>query len=161
MHFQKQFSFILLFIFSFINSVQAGDLDWLEKLSIEVRTDGSGIKTKLAARFELGGAKVNTVLSNVNGVEDAYMVMRLGEISGRDTDVVLREYKANKGKGWGVIARRLGIKPGSREFKNLKNAHDRHVGGGKGKSKRGKGQSHGKGQGNNKGKGQGRGKGNH
>ena len=160
MHLQKFFLFVLLTLFSFINIVQAGDFDWLEKLSIEARADGSGIKTKLAARFNLGGAKVNAVLSNVNGVDDAYMVMRLGEMSGHDTDYVLQQYKANKGKGWGVIARRVGIKPGSREFQNLKRDHDRHISGsGKGNTKRGKGQSRGKGQGKNKENGQGKGKG--
>lgn len=157
MHLQKKFFFVLFILFSFISTVQAGDFDWLEKLSIEARADGSGIKTKLAARFNLGAAKVNTVLSNVNGVEDAYMVMRLGEMSGHDTDYVVQQYKENKGKGWGVIAKRLGIKPGSGEFQNLKRAHARHTsGGGENNSKRGKGKSRGKG--NNKGKGQGRGK---
>ena len=41
-------------------------------------------------------------------------------LSHRSWDEVLREYKENKGKGWGVIAKNLGIKPGSREFHELK-----------------------------------------
>jgi len=32
----------------------------------------------------------------------------------------LREYDKNNGQGWGVIARRMGIKPGSPEFQALK-----------------------------------------
>jgi hypothetical protein len=32
----------------------------------------------------------------------------------------LREYDKNNGKGWGVIAKRMGIKPGSSEFQALK-----------------------------------------
>jgi len=32
----------------------------------------------------------------------------------------LREYDRNNGKGWGVIAKRMGIKPGSAEFQKLK-----------------------------------------
>lgn len=32
----------------------------------------------------------------------------------------LREYDKNNGKGWGVIAKRMGIKPGSAEFQTLK-----------------------------------------
>lgn len=162
MFLQKKYSFLFLFLFSLFNVAQAGDFDWLEKLSIEARADGSGIKTKLAARFDLGPAKVNAVLSNVNGVEDAYMVMRLGEISGHDTDYVVQQYKANKDKGWGVIAKRLGIKPGSREFHNLKNAHARHSsGGGENNSNREKKKSRKKGQNKNKGQGRGKGRGNH
>ncbi len=33
---------------------------------------------------------------------------------------ILREYDKNNGKGWAVIARRMGIKPGSPEFQVLK-----------------------------------------
>ncbi len=157
---QKVFLFILFFQFVFINSAQAGDADWLKKLSIEAKADGSGIKAKLATRFNLGGVKVNAVLSNVNGVEDAYMVMRMAEMSGHDTGYVVEQYQANKGKGWGVLAKRLGIKPGSREFHNLRSAHARSGSGSDaGNSKRGKAKSRGQGQGKNKNKGKGRGKG--
>jgi hypothetical protein len=55
-------------------------------------------------------------------------------------------YKRNKGKGWGVIAQRLGIKPGSAEFHRLKKG-DFELAGGK---------AGGKGKGNGKGKGHGR-----
>lgn len=155
MIYQKKFLFILLIHLSFINVVHAGDIDWLKKLSIEAKIDESGIKTKLAARFDLGRVKVDAVLRNVNNVEDAYMVMRLGEMSGHDTDYVVDQYKANKGKGWGVLAKRLGIKPGSREFHNLKRAHDSHSGRNAMHEQNG---SRGQGQGRNKTKGQGQGK---
>jgi hypothetical protein len=52
---------------------------------------------------------------------------------------VVREYKAHKGQGWGVIAKNLGIKPGSKEFHALKkgglNAGGDDPGKGKGKGK--------------------------
>ncbi|MCK4864502.1 MAG: hypothetical protein KAT06_03670 [Gammaproteobacteria bacterium] len=149
----------MFFQFVFINPVQAGDADWLRNLSIQAKADGSGIKAKLATRFNLGGVKVNAVLSNVNGVENAYMVLRMAEMSGHDTDYVVEQYQANKGKGWGVLAKRLGIKPGSREFHNLKSAHARsNSGNDEGNSKRGKGKSRGQGKNKNKGKGRGKGK---
>jgi hypothetical protein len=47
---------------------------------------------------------------------------------------VLKEYKTSKGKGWGVIAKSLGIKPGSAEFQALKNGQDL-FNGNKGKEK--------------------------
>lgn len=159
MAFKKIFSLILIVQFSLINLAQAGDFGWLEKLAIDAKVDASGIKTKLAARFNLGNVKVDTVLNNVDNVEDAYMVMRLGEMSGHDTEAVLEQYQANKGKGWGRLAKRLGIKPGSREFHNLKNAHARHTAGNeKNNSMREKGKSRGQGQGQGKNKGQGKGK---
>ena len=65
-------------------------------------------------------AEVNAVLSNVDSPADAYVVLRLGEMSGRSTEYVLNKHKAGKGKGWGALAKSLGIKPGSKEFKALK-----------------------------------------
>jgi len=37
---------------------------------------------------------------------------------------VLKQYKTSKGKGWGVVAQSLGIKPGSAEFQALKKGQD-------------------------------------
>jgi hypothetical protein len=51
---------------------------------------------------------------------DVYMAAKVRILAHRSWDEVLREYKENKGKGWGVIAKNLGIKPGSREFHKLK-----------------------------------------
>jgi hypothetical protein len=52
------------------------------------------------------------------------MVFRLGEISSRPVDYVLNKYKAKKSKGWGALAKSLGIKPGSKEFHSLKQGGD-------------------------------------
>ncbi|MBZ0158490.1 MAG: hypothetical protein K8I29_20015 [Alphaproteobacteria bacterium] len=83
---------------------------------------------------------------------DAYLCLRLAELADRPVELVIREYKANKGRGWGVIAKRLGIKPGSREFHALKeNTLDRGLDDhGKGKSKK-KDDDGGKGKGKGKG----------
>lgn len=124
MSFYKIFSFILFFQFAFIIPAQAGDFDWLENLSIEAKADGSGFRTRLATRFKIGDVKVQAVLSDMGNGADAYMVMRLGEMSGHNIDYVVERYKKNKGKGWGAMAKSLGIKPGSRAFKALKHGHD-------------------------------------
>ena len=52
------------------------------------------------------------------------MVMRLGELTGQPAKEVLSVYRNNRKKGWGVMAKKLGIKPGSREFHALKRGHD-------------------------------------
>jgi hypothetical protein len=71
-----------------------------------------------------------------------YVVLRLGEISGQPTEDVIKKYKSGKGQGWGALAKSLGIKPGSKEFKELKNGDDLYdksdKGGSKGKDKEGK-----------------------
>ncbi len=127
----------------------AGDFDWLKSLNVEAKTDASAFKARLEARFNLGDVKVRAVLSSVDRPSDAYMVLRLGEISKVPVEMVLKQYKKSKGKGWGVLAKSLGIKPGSREFHDLKKGNDlegisdKSSSGGKGKNK-GKGKGKGK-----------------
>ena len=52
---------------------------------------------------------------------DAFMVFQLGQMAHRPPETVVHTYQRPQGKGWGVIAKELGIKPGSREFHALKN----------------------------------------
>jgi hypothetical protein len=66
------------------------------------------------------------VLSNFDNPADAYIVLRLGEMSGKPPSQIYRKYKQNKGKGWGALAKSLGIKPGSEEFHALKRGQDLH-----------------------------------
>ncbi len=119
----------------------AGDFDWIKDLNIQVEADPSGFRARLRARFKIGDVEIKTVLSNVEQPADAYMVLRLGEMSTHPTDYVIKQYRSDKGKGWGVLAKSLGIKPGSKEFHALKNGHDlydtkdRDIGQKKGKSK--------------------------
>ncbi len=134
--------FIGLMVFLLISSVAlAGDFDWIQDLNIKATADPSGFRAQLSARFKLGNAEINTVISNVEKPADAYMVLRLREMSHQPTDYVMKQYRSGKGKGWGVLAKSLGIKPGSREFHDLKRGHDLNggnslsMGNGRGKGK--------------------------
>ena len=102
----------------------AGDFDWTKDFNIKAEADPSGFRTRLAARFKIGAAEVKAVLSDVKKPADAYMVFRLGEMSNQPTEKVIEKYKSGKGKGWGALAKSLGIKPGSKEFHELKRNHD-------------------------------------
>jgi hypothetical protein len=137
----------LVMLFSVSSVAIAGDFDWIKDLNIQAQADPSGFRARLGARFKIGDAEINTVLSNVEYPGDAYMVLRLGEMSRQPTDYVVKQYRSGKGKGWGALAKSLGIKPGSDEFHALKNGHDLYNGkdGGGGKEK-------GEGKGKNKGK---------
>jgi hypothetical protein len=59
-------------------------------------------------------------MASVRTPGDAYMCFRVGQVASQPVEVVTKEYQANKGKGWGKIAKNLGIKPGSKEFHALK-----------------------------------------
>jgi hypothetical protein len=138
---------------AFSSVAVAGDFDWLSDLSIRAQADPSEFRTRLAARFNLGDIQIKAVLNNVEKLADAYIVLRLGEISRQPTDYVIERYRSSKGKGWGALAKSLGIKPGSREFHALKRGHDLY-------DTRGSGMVKGiaKYNGNSKGEGKGKGK---
>lgn len=111
-------------LFAFSAPAVAGDFDWVEDLNIRAQSDPSGFKATLATRFKIGDVHVDAVLSNVDKPADAYIMLRLGEMSGRPVEYVVKEYKSDKHKGWGALAKSLGIKPGSQEFHALKRGHD-------------------------------------
>ncbi len=114
-----------LIVFLFASSAAlAGDFDWLHDLNIRAEADPSGFRAQLATRFKIGNTEINTVISNVEKPADAYMVFRLGEMSHQPTDYVVKQYRSDRGRGWGVLAKSLGIKPGSKEFRALKRGHD-------------------------------------
>lgn len=54
---------------------------------------------------------------------EVYATYWLAQLSKRSPLFVADTYKANRGKGWGVIAKQLGIKPGSPEFHELKSGN--------------------------------------
>jgi hypothetical protein len=123
----KKITLSLLFLLAIILSasvVTAGDFDWIKDFNIRAEADRNGFRARLATRFHIGDAEVNVVLGNVGSPADAYMVLRLGEMSSKPVGYVLNKYKTEKNKGWGALAHSLGIKPGSKEFHALKKGSD-------------------------------------
>ena len=49
----------------------AGDFDWMEDFNIKAEADLSGFKARLSTRFNIGGVKINTILSSVDNSVDA------------------------------------------------------------------------------------------
>ena len=123
----KNISLSLLVVLAIVLSVTvaaAGDFDWTKDFNIRAEAGPDGFKAQLSTRFKIGNAQVEIVLGNVDSPADAYLVFRLGEMSSKSVDYVLNKYKTEKNKGWGVLAKSLGIKPGSKEFKALKAGSD-------------------------------------
>jgi len=136
---------VVFLLISSVVEVAAGDFDWIKDFNIRAEADPSGFRARLATRFNIGDAQITAILSNVERPADAFMVFRLGEMSAKPTDYVIKKYKSGKGKGWGALAQSLGIKPGSKEFHALKRGSDFYDYNGAGKSKdKGKGKGMGK-----------------
>jgi hypothetical protein len=145
---KKIFFFLLSLSFSLMvgsPSFGASDLDgFIKSLNVQAQADLGAFKVRLSSQFGVPVPKVEAVMASVKTPGDAYMCFRVGQVASRPVEVVTKEYKANHKKGWGVVAKNLGIKPGSKEFHELKRGHsngdDSDSGKGKGKGKgRGKG----------------------
>jgi hypothetical protein len=118
----------------------SGDLDsFIKSLNVQAQADLGAFKVKLSTQFGVPVPKVEAMMATVRTPGDAYMCLRVGQVASQPVEVVMKEYQAHKGKGWGVIAKNLGIKPGSKEFDTLKkgdlNGYDSDSGRGKGKGK--------------------------
>lgn len=56
---------------------------------------------------------------------DIYYACALANLLNRPCREIVREYDRNPGQGWGALAQRMGIKPGSAEFHALKGRVDK------------------------------------
>jgi hypothetical protein len=104
--------------------LSAADFDWMVNLNLRSDSDPIRYRSDLLSRFRTPETQLSVILKSVGSPADAYMVLRLSELSGRSPDYVLQEYHKHHKQGWGVMAQNLGIKPGSSEFKALKGGHD-------------------------------------
>ena len=150
MKLQKIF-FMVLAVILVVSSAAiaiAADFDWMKNFNVRAEADLLDFRARLAARFNIAGVQVEAVLSNCGSPADAYVVCALGHMAGKPPEYVAERYRYGKDKGWGALAKSLGIKPGSKEFHALKNGNDFY-----------EDNNNGKGKGKDKGKGKGKGKG--
>jgi hypothetical protein len=139
MKISKILFFTIMNLLIVTSAASASDFDWARNFNIRAKVDPSGFRASLATRFKIGNADVNVVLGDVTNPSDAYILCRLGEMSNQPMNRVLERYRANKNKGWGVLAKSLGIKPGSSDFKALKQGQDLYNDKGKGNNTGSKG----------------------
>lgn len=114
-------SLMLLFI---VPPAIANDFGWTKDFDILAQNNPLGFKASLAKRFNLRYLQLNTIVNNSDSPSDAYILLRLTEISQKPTNYVVAKYNLYKDKGWGYLALSLGIKLVSEEYRALKNDHD-------------------------------------
>ncbi len=112
----------------------------LNIINTNANADISAFKSDMSISFGVSIGTVESMLSMNMVPGEVYLALEIGSVTRKPVEDVLVVYRTHKGKGWGVIAQELGIKPGSDEFHALK---------GKCKAKKDKGN---KGNGNGKGK---------
>ena len=91
----------------------------LNGINTEAKSDLSSFKKTLTSDFAVSSPKVDQLLKIMEPAE-AYLALKISDISNKPIETVVESYEKNKDKGWGAIAKELGIKPGSAEFHALK-----------------------------------------
>ncbi|MCE3229246.1 MAG: hypothetical protein K0S32_3797 [Bacteroidetes bacterium] len=131
---------------NFSLSAKSGDSELdvsLNDMNVKAKADLSVFKKDLSIEFNYGEEKIDKMLQAQLSPADVYMTLQVADLVKKEPEVVLNSYQKNKDKGWGAIAKEMGIKPGSAEFHALK---------GKAKNKKEKKEKGGKGNGKGKGK---------
>lgn len=108
----------------FAQDYKSGDVEIDASLKIvntEANKDLNAFKSDLVKTFSVTMPKVELCFKAGMNAGDAYIAFELSNLSRRPIEEVIKSYKTNKTKGWGVIAKELGIKPGSDAFHKLKN----------------------------------------
>jgi hypothetical protein len=142
----KKIILTLLALTLFAAQAHAGLDDFLSSLNLQASADMNGFSAKVSAQFGVPQAQVQATIKTVKEPADAFMVYQLGQMTSKPPEKVTQVYKANQGKGWGVIAKELGIKPGSPQFHALKRGDFSLTG----EAAAGPGKGKGKGKGRNK-----------
>ena len=144
---RKAVILILALLFTIISNAQVllntGSVELdndLNKINADARLDFGTFKTNLALSYNISDIKIDYLSVSVKmEPAEVYLALELSKLSGRSIDQVVEIYEVNRNKGWGIIAKELGIKPGSPEFHKLKeNTKNK---GAKVKSKNNKGKS--------------------
>lgn len=119
----------------------------LKEIDAKAKKDQETFAKEVSTKFGIVKTKVDQMIQ-IMSPGDVYMAAQTAEITKKPIDDVTKSYQANKDKGWGAIAKDLGVKPGSPEFHALKNKVKEHGNSGKSKgNKGGKAKSGGKGKG--------------
>lgn len=104
--------------------ISSGDTDLdasLTDINVTASKDFGLFKTEMKASYNVTDAKLEDLkLTFGMQASDIFMTLEIALTTGKTVDVVAAEFKKSKGKGWGEIAKNLGIKPGSDAFHALK-----------------------------------------
>ena len=93
----------------------------LSRMNSDAKGDFSAFKADLSLSYNVSEKEIDRLhLSVKMEPAEIFLALELAKISKRSVENVVEVYTAHKDKGWGFIAKQLGIKPGSPEFHTLK-----------------------------------------
>lgn len=98
------------------------DLDLvLSNLNVEAGVHVDAFVSELSISYALPKAQIEDLVYTMRmPFGDVFISVWLAASMKKPLSVVVKEYEANRDKGWGGMAKNLGIKPGSEVFHSLK-----------------------------------------
>lgn len=107
---------------SFVAKSGDGELDiHLNDVNKTAKMDLSAFMVEMSAEYKSDKVTLSDAMVKFKmEPADLYLSLEIAKITNKEPAVVMNVYSENKKEGWGVISQKLGIKPGSREFKALK-----------------------------------------
>lgn len=103
-------------------SFNTGSVELDNKLGVinsNAKLDLKTFKLDFSVESKLSVTKIDEFIKIMEPAE-VVLAHLISQVTEKPIDNVVSSYKANKEKGWGVIAKDMGIKPGSAEFHQLK-----------------------------------------
>lgn len=93
----------------------------LGNLNLSATADKDNFIKDMSATYNTSEATIKGMIET-DRMEpaDIFMSFEISRLSKKKVDDVVAEYKKSKARGWGFIAKQMGIKPGSPQFKELK-----------------------------------------
>lgn len=136
--------FLILFSYTLLAQHYSNDPELnqsMVRLDANAQLDFGAFRSDICVGYNITEKKFDYLHAEVGmSAGDIYLTAEIAKINRISIDRVVEVYSIHKDRGWGVIAKELGIKPGSPEFHALKN------------NAKGKGNSKGKGNGKGNGK---------
>ena len=93
---------------------------FLDEIEVGASKDMGSFRADLRLTFDVSSGTIDGLFEVMSKPSDVYMCLRISEVAKQPIDRVVEEHQQHMGEGWGVIAKNLGIKPGSEEFHALK-----------------------------------------
>jgi hypothetical protein len=92
----------------------------LNDIGASAKVDMVSFQAEISLSWGQPSASVQLALNQGLQPAEVYLAAAFANISGKPLTAVVELYTRDKAKGWGALAKELGIKPGSKGFKTLK-----------------------------------------
>ena len=79
-------------------------------------SDSKALLARLSSRFGVTQAQIDSLATEGYKPGEIWLALELSQVTGKSLDEVVALAQGQEGHGWGLVAKSLGIAPGSRDF---------------------------------------------